>query len=155
MRNEKGFTFVELIIVVAIIGILSSIAIPMYRNYITTSKQKSAEVVIEQLPVLIETYRAENGIMCPACNANGNPHTYSYTVNDSGTETTPTASRITNFLPDFRAKTTTSAGESIYHYQIDFTVTNCPNCIESAVFTAIPQAGRGAPIGNIVSDIYQ
>ena len=55
-RNEKGFTLVELMIVVVIIGILASIAIPKFTNLIGKTKAAEAKTILGQIITAEKTY---------------------------------------------------------------------------------------------------
>ena len=59
--QSKGFTLTELIIAVAILGILSAIAIPSYMNSLQFSKQKEAEITISTLLAAVMSFTDENG----------------------------------------------------------------------------------------------
>lgn len=144
--TDRGFTLVEVMIVVAIIGILSAIAIPVYRNYVNNAKTSIAYGTIQTMPMLIETYRAENGVMCPACNANG-VYTFNYTEDAAGNLT---ANTIGAMYPAFRVKGPGSTTASPYDYVLTITVNAAG---ESAIVTATPNAN--APPGNIVSNPIQ
>ncbi|HIF9210664.1 TPA: pilin [Photobacterium damselae] len=49
MKGQKGFTLIELMIVVAIIGVLSAIAIPAYQDYVKKSEMASAMATMKAL----------------------------------------------------------------------------------------------------------
>lgn len=58
---QKGFTLIELMIVIAIVGILAAVALPAYQNY--TASAKFAEVVASVAPIktAIEICVQKNG----------------------------------------------------------------------------------------------
>jgi len=57
--NQKGFTLIELMIVVAIIGILAAIAIPNFMNYQCKANQREGQAMMSNLRTALESYYAE------------------------------------------------------------------------------------------------
>jgi len=58
-NKQKGFTLIELMIVVAIIGILAAIAIPNYLSYTCKAKQTEAKSNLGAIATCQEAYSAE------------------------------------------------------------------------------------------------
>ena len=61
MKKQQGFTLIELMIVVAIIGVLSAVAIPAYKNYVTKSEVASAMSTMKALITPVEAHIQEKG----------------------------------------------------------------------------------------------
>jgi len=59
--SKKGFTVVELLLVITIIGILAGIAVPLFLSQRTRALHSEAKTNLENLLVLEEQYFAENG----------------------------------------------------------------------------------------------
>lgn len=64
---QKGFTLIELMIVVAIIGILAAIAIPQYQNYIAKSQVSRAMAETGAVKTAYETCLNDGKIAAKAC----------------------------------------------------------------------------------------
>ena len=57
--NKKGFTLIELMIVIAIIGILAAIAIPQFAAYRTKSYNSAAQSDLRNVLTVLEAYYAD------------------------------------------------------------------------------------------------
>lgn len=64
-RTDSGFTLVELLLVLIILGILGGIAVPMYLGQRTKAMHSEAKANLESLRLLEEQFFAENGRYAP------------------------------------------------------------------------------------------
>jgi type IV pilus assembly protein PilE len=122
-RSQHGFTLIEVMITVAIIAILSAIALPSYTQYVTRSRITEAVSGLSGMRIKMEQFFQDNRTYAGACNAgtiaalptgtnfvfdcNPAPTLTTYTVRAIGKAGSPMAG-FTYTLDQLNAQTTTS-----------------------------------------------
>jgi len=66
MKERKGFTLVELMVVVLIVGILAAVAIPIMRGRIDAAKWSEGKAMMGSISTALRAYHAEKGPSGPA-----------------------------------------------------------------------------------------
>jgi len=101
--HQRGFTLIEVMIVVAIVGILAAIAYPSYTEHIRKGNRADAQASLMQLSQFMERYYTGTGRYSKTAGETdvpdnpappyptGTPYTFSITVENSGTTYTAKA----------------------------------------------------------------
>ena len=70
-KAQKGFTLIELMIVIAIVGILAAIALPAYQDYIVRAKMSEAVAALAEAKTTVAEYVASQGSIPTAASSFG------------------------------------------------------------------------------------
>jgi type IV pilus assembly protein PilE len=114
MKTQKGFSLIELMIVVVVIGILASVGIPAYNDYVTRGKLVEGTSALSDGRIKMEQFFQDNrtyaGGPCPSTTTNftyacsnlsattylitatgtGNLSTFSYSINQDNVKSSAT-----------------------------------------------------------------
>ena len=113
VRNKKGFTLIELMIVVAIIGILAAIAIPNFLKFQAKSKQSEAKTNLKAVYTAETSYFGENNTYSSFGNVNWEPvgsSRYMFSVDGGATTLGAAAAALGAAVPDWTDSALLPAG---------------------------------------------
>ena len=104
-RQAKGFTLIEMLIVVAILGIISMVAIPSYQDYARKGKRAEGRISLLAAAQMQERYFTANNTYTTSLSAAGIP-SYSGTQASSAAYTITVVAGAAGIATSFTAKAT-------------------------------------------------
>ena len=126
LKCAKGFTLIELMVVIIIVGILASISVPIYKKYVTRALSTEGQALVGAVGAAAKVYYSEHGSM---------PATYTSTAGTPDTILNVDASQNKYFLV-FTFTPGTGAG---------YTVTTAGTGDAAAITVSLIQANAGVP----------
>lgn len=131
VTNNKGFSLIELMIVIAIIGVISAVAFPSYTSYMEKSRRADAKIALTKMASIQERYYLQNS-------------TYTTTVadvggadSDDGYYTLSIAAGADGIAEGFILTATADAGDS------QANDTNCKKLILNSLGTKTSEDSSG------------